>query len=64
MSSAVPGTVSVSLVSLLVLIGGKMLNERFKNKLPVAVPWELILVCDTHANTLSGLMHTDGQMLQ
>lgn len=34
-----------------------MLNERFKNKLPVAVPWELILVCDTHAHTLRTHAH-------
>ncbi|KAM3617418.1 uncharacterized protein V6R79_005903 [Siganus canaliculatus] len=42
--SAVPGTLSVSVVSILVLVLGKMLNERFKNKLPVAIPWELILI--------------------
>nr|XP_033942093.1 solute carrier family 26 member 6-like [Pseudochaenichthys georgianus] len=51
-TSAVPGALSVSVVSMVILIGGKMLNERFKNKLPVAIPWELILkagertVCD------------------
>lgn len=43
-TSAVPGALSVSSVSMVILIGGKILNERFKNKLPVAVPWELILV--------------------
>ncbi|XP_023275760.1 solute carrier family 26 member 6-like [Seriola lalandi dorsalis] len=43
-TSAVPGALSVSAVSMVILIGGKMLNERFKNKLPVAIPWELILV--------------------
>ncbi|XP_071059685.1 solute carrier family 26 member 6-like [Pseudochaenichthys georgianus] len=42
-TSAVPGALSVSVVSMVILIGGKMLNERFKNKLPVAIPWELIL---------------------
>ncbi|XP_074537134.1 prestin [Halichoeres trimaculatus] len=43
-TSAVPGALSVSAVSMVLLIGGKMLNERFKNKLPVAIPWELILI--------------------
>lgn len=43
-TSAVPGTLCVSLVSIVTLISGKTLNERFKNKLPVAIPWELILI--------------------
>ncbi|XP_047455450.1 prestin [Mugil cephalus] len=43
-TSVVPGTLSVSSVSLVILIGGKMLNERFKNKMPVVIPWELILI--------------------
>ncbi|XP_071392628.1 solute carrier family 26 member 6 [Centroberyx affinis] len=43
-TGAVPGTLSVSAVSMAILIGGKMLNQRFKNKLPIAVPWELILI--------------------
>ncbi|KAM8862631.1 solute carrier family 26 member 6 isoform 2-T2 [Spinachia spinachia] len=43
-TSAVPGALSVSSVSMVILIGGKILNERFKNKLPVAIPWELILI--------------------
>ncbi|XP_031701274.1 prestin isoform X1 [Anarrhichthys ocellatus] len=43
-TSAVPGALSVSGVSMVILIGGKMLNERFKNKLPVVIPWELILI--------------------
>ncbi|XP_035761445.1 solute carrier family 26 member 6 [Neolamprologus brichardi] len=43
-TNAVTGTLLVSLVSLVMLIGGKLLNERFKNKLPVAIPWELILI--------------------
>ncbi|CAJ1055475.1 prestin-like [Xyrichtys novacula] len=42
--SAVPGALAVSVVSMVILIGGKMLNEHFKNKLPVAIPWELILI--------------------
>lgn len=45
-TSAVPGALLVSVVSMVILIGGKILNERFKNKLPVAIPWELILVRD------------------
>ncbi|XP_034551143.1 solute carrier family 26 member 6 [Notolabrus celidotus] len=43
-SSAVPGALSVSAASMVMLIGGKMLNQRFKNKLPIAIPWELILI--------------------
>ncbi|KAM9350555.1 solute carrier family 26 member 6 [Symphorus nematophorus] len=43
-TSAVPGTLSVSVVSMVILIGGKMLNEHFKNKLPVTIPCELILI--------------------
>ncbi|XP_070695156.1 solute carrier family 26 member 6-like [Pempheris klunzingeri] len=43
-TGAVPGALSVSVVSMAILIGGKMLNERFKNKLPVIIPWELILI--------------------
>ncbi|XP_063319700.1 prestin-like [Pelmatolapia mariae] len=43
-TNAVTGTLLVSSVSLVMLIGGKLLNERFKNKLPVAIPWELILI--------------------
>ncbi|XP_053705531.1 solute carrier family 26 member 6 isoform X1 [Synchiropus splendidus] len=42
--NAVPGTMSVSAISMGVLIGGKMLNERFKEKLPMAIPCELLLV--------------------
>ncbi|KAK5863275.1 hypothetical protein PBY51_000317 [Eleginops maclovinus] len=43
-TSAVPGALCLSVVSMVILIGGKMLNERFKKKLPVAIPWELILI--------------------
>ncbi|KAG7226965.1 hypothetical protein INR49_022279 [Caranx melampygus] len=43
-TTSVPGALSVSAVSMVTLISGKMLNECFKNKLPVAIPWELILV--------------------
>ncbi|KAM4563682.1 solute carrier family 26 member 6 [Odontesthes bonariensis] len=42
--NAVPGPLLVSLVSMVMLVGGKMLNDRFKNKLPVAIPWELLLI--------------------
>ncbi|XP_068453306.1 solute carrier family 26 member 6 [Clinocottus analis] len=44
LTGAVPGALSVSMVSMVTLVGGKMLNERFKDKLPVAIPWELILI--------------------
>ncbi|KAM6977740.1 solute carrier family 26 member 6 [Aplochiton taeniatus] len=43
-SSAVPGTMGVSAVSMVTLIGGKVLNWRFKSRLHIAIPWELILV--------------------
>ncbi|XP_049922096.1 prestin isoform X2 [Epinephelus moara] len=43
-TKAVPGVLSVSAVSMVILIVGKVLNEHFKNKLPVAIPWELILI--------------------
>ncbi|KAE8293228.1 Solute carrier family 26 member 6 [Larimichthys crocea] len=43
-TNVVPGTLSVSVVSMVILFGGKMLNERFKNKLPVVIPWELMLI--------------------
>ncbi|XP_030279253.1 prestin [Sparus aurata] len=43
-TSAVPGALSVSAAAMVILITGKMLNERFKNKLPAAIPWELILI--------------------
>uniref|UniRef100_A0A8D3AF27 Solute carrier family 26 member 6 n=1 Tax=Scophthalmus maximus TaxID=52904 RepID=A0A8D3AF27_SCOMX len=43
-TSAVPGALSVTAVSMVILISGKMLNEHFKKKLPVAIPWELILI--------------------
>ncbi|XP_029911043.1 solute carrier family 26 member 6 [Myripristis murdjan] len=43
-TSAVAGTLLVSAVSTVILIGGKMLNGHFKNKLPVVIPWELILI--------------------
>ncbi|XP_077400270.1 prestin isoform X2 [Vanacampus margaritifer] len=44
MTSAIPGTLSVTVVSMVILISGKMLNKRFKSKLPVAIPWEAILI--------------------
>ncbi|XP_072306321.1 prestin-like [Eucyclogobius newberryi] len=42
--SSLPAALGLSSVSILILIGGKLFNIRFKSKLPVAVPWELILV--------------------
>lgn len=44
LSSTVPAALGLSLVSMAVLFGGKLLNDKFKSKLPVAVPWELILI--------------------
>ncbi|KAG9270913.1 solute carrier family 26 member 6-like [Astyanax mexicanus] len=38
------GTLVVSVVSAVILAGGKMLNCRFKACLPIPVPWELLLV--------------------
>ncbi|TKS77285.1 Prestin Solute carrier family 26 member 5 [Collichthys lucidus] len=52
-TNVVPGTLSVSVVSMVILFGGKMLNERFKNKLPVVIPWELILVRELFVPALS-----------
>lgn len=43
-TSTVPAALGLSLVSTVVLIGGKLLNDKFKSRLPVAVPWELILI--------------------
>lgn len=37
-TSAVLGALSVSVVSMVIAIGGKMLNERFDSKLPVTIP--------------------------
>ncbi|KAK7884614.1 hypothetical protein WMY93_027737 [Mugilogobius chulae] len=42
--SSLPAALGLSSVSIVVLIGGKLLNNRFKSKLPVAVPWELFLI--------------------
>uniref|UniRef100_A0A3Q2XNK8 WD repeat domain 6 n=1 Tax=Hippocampus comes TaxID=109280 RepID=A0A3Q2XNK8_HIPCM len=44
MSSLIPGTLSVTVVSTVLLIGGKMLNKHFKSKLPAAIPWEVIVL--------------------
>ncbi|XP_019718586.1 prestin isoform X3 [Hippocampus comes] len=44
MSSLIPGTLSVTVVSTVLLIGGKMLNKHFKSKLPAAIPWEVVLI--------------------
>ncbi|KAJ0036510.1 hypothetical protein NQD34_005187, partial [Periophthalmus magnuspinnatus] len=43
-SSSLPAALVLSSVSIVVLIGGKLLNNRFKHKLPVAMPWELIMI--------------------
>ncbi|XP_057685943.1 solute carrier family 26 member 6 isoform X3 [Corythoichthys intestinalis] len=44
MTSVIPATLLVSVVSMVILIAGKMLNKHFKSKLPVAIPWEAILI--------------------
>ncbi|XP_077457688.1 prestin isoform X4 [Stigmatopora argus] len=44
MTSLTPATLLVSVVSMAILIVGKMLNKHFKSKLPVAIPWEAILI--------------------
>ncbi|XP_063065746.1 prestin [Engraulis encrasicolus] len=38
------GTVFVSAVSMVILVGGKVLNYCFRNRLPIPVPWEVVLV--------------------
>ncbi|XP_075882275.1 prestin isoform X2 [Nelusetta ayraudi] len=43
-TSTVPGTLTVSVLSVLMLIAGKTLNKRLKERLPVPIPWELILL--------------------
>ncbi|XP_071227475.1 solute carrier family 26 member 6 isoform X2 [Salvelinus alpinus] len=50
-TNATPGTLVVSAVSMVILVGGKMLNRLFKTKLPIPIPWELVLV-DTHTHTV------------
>nr|XP_057940764.1 solute carrier family 26 member 6-like isoform X2 [Doryrhamphus excisus] len=39
-----PATLLLSLVSMAILTVGKMLNKHFKNTLPVAIPWEAVLI--------------------
>ncbi|KAK0130853.1 Prestin [Merluccius polli] len=58
-TSMVPATLSVSLVSMATLIGGKLLNEHLKSKFPIAVPWELILI--VMGTVLSVQMDLSGQ---
>ncbi|KPP61878.1 hypothetical protein Z043_119975, partial [Scleropages formosus] len=43
-SKSSPGTLVVSALSAAALVGGKMLNSRFKSRLPTPVPWELFVV--------------------
>ncbi|XP_077580458.1 prestin isoform X1 [Stigmatopora nigra] len=43
-TSLTPATALVSVVSMTILIIGKMLNKHFKSKLPVAIPWEALLI--------------------
>uniref|UniRef100_A0A8C9STF0 Solute carrier family 26 member 6 n=1 Tax=Scleropages formosus TaxID=113540 RepID=A0A8C9STF0_SCLFO len=43
-SKSSPGTLVVSALSAAALVGGKMLNSRFKSRLPTPVPWELFVI--------------------
>ncbi|XP_017578712.1 solute carrier family 26 member 6-like isoform X3 [Pygocentrus nattereri] len=43
-TGASPGTLVVSSVSMAILAGGKILNSRLKGRLPMPIPWELLLV--------------------
>ncbi|XP_061688974.1 prestin-like isoform X3 [Syngnathoides biaculeatus] len=58
-TSVIPGTLSVSVVSMVILIVGKVLNQHFKSKLPVAIPWEAILI--VLATVVSAKMDLAGQ---
>src|SRR4029434_282279 len=56
LDKASPGALIVSAVSMVTLVGGKVLNNYFKKQLPMPVPWELILVSEhahIHADTHS-----------
>ncbi|XP_062397069.1 solute carrier family 26 member 6 [Sardina pilchardus] len=44
LDKASPGALIVSAVSMVTLVGGKVLNSYFKKQLPMPVPWELVLV--------------------
>ncbi|XP_036435005.1 solute carrier family 26 member 6 isoform X1 [Colossoma macropomum] len=43
-TEASPGILVVSSVSMAILAGGKILNSRLKGRLPMPIPWELLLV--------------------
>ncbi|XP_055748770.1 solute carrier family 26 member 6 isoform X3 [Salvelinus fontinalis] len=58
-TNATPGTLVVSAVSMVILVGGKMLNRLFKTKLPMPIPWELVLI--TLATFLSVQLELSGQ---
>ncbi|XP_064779364.1 solute carrier family 26 member 6-like isoform X3 [Oncorhynchus masou masou] len=58
-TNATPGTLVVSAVSMVILVGGKMLNRLFKTKLPMPIPWELVLI--TLATFLSVQLDLSGQ---
>uniref|UniRef100_A0A4W5PND3 Solute carrier family 26 member 6 n=1 Tax=Hucho hucho TaxID=62062 RepID=A0A4W5PND3_9TELE len=59
LTNATPGTLVVSAVSMVILVGGKMLNGLFKTKLPMPIPWELVLI--TLATFLSVQLELSGQ---
>ncbi|XP_041954802.1 solute carrier family 26 member 6 isoform X2 [Alosa sapidissima] len=44
LDNASPGALIVSAVSMVTLVGGKVLNSYFKKHLPMPIPWELVLV--------------------
>ncbi|XP_071020968.1 solute carrier family 26 member 6 [Oncorhynchus clarkii lewisi] len=58
-TNATPGTLVVSAISMVILVGGKMLNRLFKTKLPMPIPWELVLI--TLATFLSVQLDLSGQ---
>ncbi|XP_071227479.1 solute carrier family 26 member 6 isoform X5 [Salvelinus alpinus] len=58
-TNATPGTLVVSAVSMVILVGGKMLNRLFKTKLPIPIPWELVLI--TLSTFLSVQLELSGQ---
>ncbi|XP_072537308.1 solute carrier family 26 member 6 [Salminus brasiliensis] len=53
------GTLVISFVSIVILAGGKILNSRLKARLPIPIPWELLLV--VLAIVLSAQLDLPGQ---
>lgn len=42
MGRVLPATLVVSFISVVILVGGKMLNSHWRTRFPI--PWELVLV--------------------